>query len=792
VKLISMTLEGYRQFREPTTITFPGGLIGICGPNGAGKTKIIEAISFALFGPGRGVLPKGDTLNDLPSKAGSQDTKPRVELVFRIGGQEYRVVRGLGWAEAYIGGDTTPQASSPRGVTGFVQKRLRLIPATFQGTFVARQRDVAGLQAMLPSERKLLMNQLIGVTQIERSIAFAQTEIDVRSRAADRASAGIRLSIDDAQAAINEATHLHQLAELEAAKTNEAYQAARVLKEQTVTYVVQLKEEARRVTDLEKQLNTLLEHRGGLEKQRLDVEQSLAEVARDEQLKAEAEDILSVTRGAIRELEELQSLAVIDKFLSEIEEVEARLIGPLALQEGERHEILRDIQDLDQCLQQIRGDVAGWRDTKSRADEAVLYAQGKLAQLDRQRDNALRLGPEGECETCGGILGDRLETVLQRLGTDRDNILVEITKRRSEARQVAEQLTQLLTDENQVSRSLDDLRQRSESVFAAVPGQIAEARRRLHQLQGELNSERSRLPVDLQQATYDPDRHREVKDIAEKNQEARERVAGFQHLDQRRTELEQRRRAIDRELSAGQIREQELMTEIEGCTVDSEAEKLAERKVAQCDAAEEATHHEWIEAQKRVAAAEERRKRAHDDYADAVATRRRADMAIRDQRVAESTRDILRVMLDTLTGEARPQLEQLMESWMPSLLGSRFKTVRLTDDYAIQADNGSGLHNITHFSGGEQTVLSTMLRAAISLFCRERAGFDTGFLVLDEVFGDQDAGRRNLLVQFLEEIKDHYHQIIVVNHIEEISGQLDTVIQVSLIGENESQIEIFQ
>ena len=83
-----------------------------------------------------------------------------------------------------------------------------------------------------------------------------------------------------------------------------------------------------------------------------------------------------------------------------------------------------------------------------------------------------------------------------------------------------------------------------------------------------------------------------------------------------------------------------------------------------------------------------------------------------------------------------------MDTWARALLGSRLRSITLTDDYRIEADNGSGRHQLEHFSGGEQTLLALMLRVAIALFCRERAGFDTGFLILDEVFGDQDGEHR--------------------------------------------------
>jgi exonuclease SbcC len=116
--------------------------------------------------------------------------------------------------------------------------------------------------------------------------------------------------------------------------------------------------------------------------------------------------------------------------------------------------------------------------------------------------------------------------------------------------------------------------------------------------------------------------------------------------------------------------------------------------------------------------------------------------------------------------------------------------VDLTEDYQLIADNGSGEHIISHFSGGEQTLLAIMLRVAISIFCRERAGFDTSFLILDEVFGNQDVEHRAQLVQFLEEIKIHYHQILIVNHIDDVTGMLDSIIDVSRTGPNTSKVQL--
>ncbi len=128
-----------------------------------------------------------------------------------------------------------------------------------------------------------------------------------------------------------------------------------------------------------------------------------------------------------------------------------------------------------------------------------------------------------------------------------------------------------------------------------------------------------------------------------------------------------------------------------------------------------------------------------------------------------------------------------MSGWARALLGPRFRRIDLKEDYRIVADNGSGEHQIDHFSGGEQTLLALMLRVAISLFCHQRAGFSKGFLILDEIFGNQDAEHRGLLLQFLEEIRPNYHQILVVNHVEDVTDLLDSIIDVAPAGLNASR-----
>ena len=48
MRLVSLTLAGYRRFGERTKINLDGKLIALVGPNEAGKTTILEALARML------------------------------------------------------------------------------------------------------------------------------------------------------------------------------------------------------------------------------------------------------------------------------------------------------------------------------------------------------------------------------------------------------------------------------------------------------------------------------------------------------------------------------------------------------------------------------------------------------------------------------------------------------------------------------------------------------------------------------------------------------------------------
>jgi exonuclease SbcC len=91
VRPLSLRLEGFTSYKQPTEISFEGlELFAITGPTGSGKSSIVDGITYALYGR---VARLGAEVRSLIS-LGSERLQAAFE--FAVNGDRYRVVRSTG------------------------------------------------------------------------------------------------------------------------------------------------------------------------------------------------------------------------------------------------------------------------------------------------------------------------------------------------------------------------------------------------------------------------------------------------------------------------------------------------------------------------------------------------------------------------------------------------------------------------------------------------------------------------------------------------------------------------
>lgn len=159
-------------------IDFQKGFGTITGPNEAGKSFSVEMIRWCLFGTAA-----------LRGKA-SEYKKMRAVLTLSIGGEDYRIERTTTNAkvlrgETEIAVGTTPVNEKIAQILGFGLD-------VFDVSCVANQGDLERLGAMKPTERKRMVDSVIGLGVIEDLGKFAAEEASSARKQASTLVAAVR------------------------------------------------------------------------------------------------------------------------------------------------------------------------------------------------------------------------------------------------------------------------------------------------------------------------------------------------------------------------------------------------------------------------------------------------------------------------------------------------------------------------------------------------------------------------------------------------------------------------
>ncbi|MDD3367455.1 MAG: SMC family ATPase [Lachnospiraceae bacterium] len=252
------------------------GLFLITGPTGAGKTTVFDAICFALYGNVSGEMREK---NSVRSDFAAPDTATFVELTMEHGGEEYRILRNPEYerpskrksvksdftiqkenAILYLPDETVIEGNTE--VAKKLQRILVLDYRQFKQISMIAQGEFAKLLVASPMEKTKIFREIFGTELLER---FAKN--------LGRQARDLYKNVMEYQHKMEEDLNLLQIDDEEWEKLS---QADYLNFEEICDYLAQKqketshisKEQAQRLTELEKQITLRTESLAGKEKEK--------------------------------------------------------------------------------------------------------------------------------------------------------------------------------------------------------------------------------------------------------------------------------------------------------------------------------------------------------------------------------------------------------------------------------------------------------------------------------------------------------------------------------------------
>ncbi len=776
-------LVNFRQHAE-TTLDFETGLTGIVGPNGSGKTTLLEAIAWAMYG-NKAARGERDSIRRRTAPARS---RVEVELVFLLGGHQYRVVRSLQSAALYQDGEAAAIANSAGAVTDKVTRLLGMSRAEFFNTYFTGQKELAIMASMTAPDRARFLSRVLGYerlataqtrlreerTALRAALSTAESGlIDLATLADEEREADLRVTRSDGQARESESERNRSLGVL--ADVRPRFEAMEKRRLAVATAETDLHIAEHQATEAKRSFETLDR----------DLAEALeAKAKRDAVLPGLAEwNELIQTRDRLdREAQSYSERRALEAKIVEVKnriQVADQRIGVLpdeaqvALAKTRLQEAQGRMTAAADLLEQQR---TAWVREKQDAETKRKSLLDQHEDVSGQRSRLEAAGPTGICPTCGKPLGKEYTAVLDDLAVKLDEILLQGRFYRNRIDQLSKEPAELV-DVRKAAEAAEADQKRLTTEIGRMEARLAERTMAIG-VRTEHAARLAGLEEQLASAptTYDAAAHQGIKDRVIALEPMREEVVRLGAVAERAALLVPKAAEAEQALS----RLEALVVEIRGRLTElgwsAEVYDGIRAALQRAEAAAQAAEVAAVKAR-----AERDGAREHQ-----TSVARRREERDRKAREVERLKDDVTLnteldrgfsdLRDELNANLRPDLADGASVLLRDLTGGRYSDLELSEDYLPTIiDDGEPK---TVISGGEEDVVNLALRLAISQMIADRAGQPFSLLILDEIFGSLDEERRGAVLDLLRSLADRFPQVILITHIESVRDGFDRMIRI--------------
>jgi exonuclease SbcC len=789
--LKTLTLRNYRKYKD-ASVEFPDGVIGIIGLNGVGKTTLIEAIGWVLFGH-----HAARTTKELIKRDGASPHEPcRVALEFELEGDGYNVVREM------VGKNLMPKASlmingklitnNADEATEVITEKIGMDYLSFFTSVFARQKELNALSIMKAAERKKLVLRMLGIERIEKSIQTIRED----KRGKEKRIEGIKAATVDKEGRKKIDVLSSKQEELE--RTQEGLlpvikdiEAATSIKEKEAEDAKEELEIATRTYENYVALSgKLSERRSDLENVRKRNEEKEKELADLLVKKKRLEEIADKETRYFQFREKKEQLdALRENYQRKLELVKREKKTALELQKREENlnglkEQRVELEGVEEQVKAVKREIEAAQKQKERIHASlgafksqVVHAKKEIEERTRKKKRIEELGSEGECPLCERKLGSHYEALLtklhEELQTKRESLhsIFNEYKQKKEERASQERAEELLI---QKDKELDKrvIEQR------AVDTRIVHEERELERWKTELESIQADL-TPIMAVAFDANAYKNVISTLNKLEVVYREILGL------RAEIG---RIGDVKSNMQKLRELERTTSDAISVLQRQIEELAfdkreyEAKKAKYDRKKE----ELAESRLKLLA-------KRNEFENVCREKERVIEDIEEQnrlieeKEKEETEILYLSVLEKLmndfkvymVGRIRPMLSDYASEMLRRLTDGKYSAMELDENYDVFIYDEGTPYELNRFSGGEEDLANLCLRLAISAVVTERSAIQTNFIILDEIFGSQDAFRKRNIIRALNALSKKFRQIFLITHIEDMRDYMEYVLKVT-------------
>ena len=787
----SLTLVNFRQYRDET-IEFKEGLIGIIGKNGSGKSTLFNALVCGLYGE----LPS--MKEHIRSSFVQPNETVSVTVCCEIENSDYKIIR------EFKGKNLTPYAALYKNgneiavgatdVTRTIERIIGMPKEAFTRSVFAAQGELREISESRGGQRRELIRKMMGFQMLDDILQTIRDDKNKMKNVIDGQQAMLLLDSerDEKKAALKSLydelsnikkeyddvtrTHDNMLQQFsnvqkEFEKQQKIFKEYTVLQQQLTQEKTRLENCIKNISETEEALKQL--YKASDEFHALHEQEVKFNTVRKQK------DELDTVRVRDAQKKQLhQQFALIEKQIhekSELLQAESNEVLEYETILQQLNNALKDKSKIAQALQAFHNKKNDISSTIGGIQKTIKDRQKHIIQIEK-------LGRKAECPVCLRPLHDAYDATIQRL----TNEIEEYERREMASLQHALQTvtSNIAESEKQLSKT-DELigtLQQKKAKLEEKQNTIKKIKKEIDGQQQSREDIRMKLD-DLSSVSFDEAVYNDIVQQYHKLEAMHTRYLALQEKINGIPESEQKKAALNKEKEALHAVIHDVTKHIEALhysehayeAVKNEFDAMAKTKDSIVQRLND-VHLQLTNHNNKITQIEHELQKDDENRHKVEKARNELNIVLQLEQLMDGFRTQVLQFI-------KPAIAQYAGNLFNQLTQGRYQSIDMDEDFNFFIMDDDVQYPLSRFSGGEIDCANLCLRIAISNAIRDFSGGGAvGFMAFDEIFGSQDNDRRAAIMDVLYRLQEHYRQIFIISHIDDVKELFPSILHIQNSG----------